>query len=576
MFSEINRPFRSRIVFFYIMVVVVLAVLFFRYWHIQVVHGSEYYQAATENTLREVIVPARRGRIRSADGYILADYQIAYNIMLDRNRLDSDRIPVLSDFLGMETSELKRRLRQYRHLPLYTAVPVLENLEFSAVSRFEARKKDYPELFVEIEPQRHYPYRELFAHSVGYIGEPTVDEARKLTTLQKVGRSGVEREYDDRLRGVDGIQRIVVDSRNRYIKTQQVRKPRNGREVRLSLLVELQQLVREAMGEFRGACIAMNPRDGRIYAMVSNPSFDPNVLTFRFQREGWADIRNCSGNPMLNRATQGRYPPGSTFKPVMALAALSHGVSRYKRYSCSGALEVGGRPFLCWLETGHGSLTLTDAIAHSCNVYFYQTGLNLGIRDILDTTAQFKLGERTGIDIPGENPGFVPDPEWKRMKTGNVWFPGDTVNLSIGQGYLLTTPIVVAAFTAAVATDGRLVRPHFLLDRSDRWLRGQVAAEPEDFKTVRVGMRRMVTIGTGVYLNALRMSIAGKTGTAQTVSGDSESGKELSWFTGFSPVEHAGLVVTVIAEKGGHGSDTAVPIAAKIFRFYRDNPEKFK
>ncbi len=576
MFSETNRAFRSRILFFYVAVVVVLAVLFFRYWYIQLVRGSEYYQAATENTLREVIVPARRGRIRSAHGEILADYQIAYNIMLDRNRLDRDRIPELAAFLGIEDQELKRRLRQYRHLPLYTAVPVLENLPFEAVSRFEARKKDYPELFVEIEPQRHYPYRELFAHCVGYIGEPTVEEARNLVTLQKVGKSGIEREYDEQLRGVDGIQRIVVDSRNRYIKTQQVRRPRNGREIRLSLLVPLQQLVQEAMGQYRGAVIVMNPRDGRIYAMVSNPSFDPNVLTFRFQREGWQEIRNRSGNPMLNRATQGRYPPGSTFKPVMALSALSHGVPRTKRYSCSGSLEVGGRPFLCWLETGHGSLTLVDAIAHSCNVYFYQTGLQLGIHNILETANQFKLGERTGIDIPGENPGFLPDPEWKRMKTGNAWFPGDTVNLSIGQGYLLTTPIEVASFTSAIATDGQLIRPHFLLNRSKNWVRGQVQIEPADFRIVRLGMRRMVTIGTGVYLNALNMKIAGKTGTAQTMSGDRESGKELSWFTGFTPVEDAGLVVTVIAEKGGHGSDTAVPIAAKIFRYYRDNREMFQ
>ncbi len=576
MFSETHRSFRSRILFFYIVVMMVFGVLFFRYWYLQVVQGSGFYTAATENTLREVVVPSRRGRILASGGEVLADYEIAYNIMLDRNRLQPRRIPELARFLDLEVDEFQRRLHNYRRLPLYKAVPIMENLTFESVAKFEARRKDYPELFVEVEPQRSYPYRDLFAHAVGYIGEPTVKEAQKLTTLQKVGKSGIERSYDNRLRGRDGIRRIVVDSKNHFVRTQQVREPVHGRDLVLSLVVPLQEHLRAAMGKYQGAAVVMNPHTGQIYAMVSNPSFDPNVLTFRFAREGWHEIRAMKGNPMMNRATQGRYPPGSTFKPVMALAALSHGHHPGTRYTCVGGLEVTDRTFMCWNKTGHGELALSDAIAHSCNVYFYQLGLKLGIERIGETAALFHMGERTGIDIPGENPGFFPDAAWKKMKTGNIWFPGDTVNLSIGQGYLLCTPLEIAAVTSAIAADGKLVVPHLLQDDGDRWVRGTADIEARHFKTVRRGMRRMVTIGTGVYLNELGMSIAGKTGTAQTMSGDADSGRELSWFTGFTPVENAELTVVVIAEKGGHGSDTAVPIAAETFRFFRDNRELFQ
>jgi len=576
MYSETYPVYRKRLITAYIIVLAAFSVLFLRYWYLQLVRGDELFAAATENTLREVSIPSRRGRILASGGEVLADYEIAYNIMLDRSRLQPDRIASIAAHLELSETELKRRLASFRSVPRYRPVPVLENLTFQQMAWMEAHRKEFPELFTEIEPQRHYPYADLFAHTVGYIGEPTVAEARKLETLQKVGKSGIEKQYDNQLRGRDGIRRIVVDSRNRYIRTQRVREPVHGQDVTLTLVVPLQELIRQSMGTYQGTVIAMNPDTGAIYALYSNPSFDPNILTFRFQRNRWREIRKLKGNPMLNRATQGRYPPGSTFKPIMALSGLSHGLSTRTRFHCGGALEVGDRPFLCWLKTGHGDLMLTDAIAHSCNVYFYQVGLKIGIQGILETARLFRIGERTGIDLPDENPGFLPDPEWKRLRTGNPWFPGDTVNMSIGQGYLLSTPMEVAAFTSAIATDGKLVAPHLLLDRNRDWPRGTVDMPASAFATVKRGMRRMVTIGTGVALNQLNMPIAGKTGTAQTMSGERGEGLELSWFTGFTPVRDPSLVVVVLAEKGGHGSDTAVPIAARVFAFYRDHRELFQ
>ncbi|MCK5879111.1 MAG: penicillin-binding protein 2 [Holophagae bacterium] len=576
MFSESHPAFRSRVYVFYVVVLGVFLTLFFRYWYLQVVRGTSYIQAATENTLREITIPSRRGWIFSKDGKILADYKVAYDIMLDRSSYQVSRSKAIADFLGLSQGELQDRINRYRKVPLYKPVPVLENLSFSEIVQLEARKKDYPEVFVELAPQRSYPFGGLFAHTVGYIGEPTVREARKLSTLQKVGKMGIEKTYDEILRGKDGTRRIVVDSSNHFIRTQLVREPRHGENLAVSLLCPLQELAMKSLGRYKGAIVVMSPRDGRIFAMVSAPTFDPNILTFRFRQKEWEALKVAVGNPMLNRATQGAYPPGSTFKPLVAMAGLNAGLTSRTRFTCTGGLEVGDRTFLCWNKEGHGSLSLTAAIAHSCNVYFYNVGLKIGIVKILPVAGKFRVGMKTGIDIPGERSGLLPTPEWKRKKTGRSWFPGDTMNTCIGQGYLLMTPVQAASMTASIANNGTLLIPHLINKTGKEWIRGKVDLPDRYFKTVKRGMRMMVTGGTGVALSGLGLPIAGKTGTAQTVSGVDRRALELSWFVGFAPVRDPEIVIAVIAEKGGHGTDTAVPIASKIFAFFRDNKEAFK
>ena len=576
MFSESHPVFRSRIQFFYVVVMGVFLMLFFRYWYLQIVQGPSYFQAATENTLREINIPSRRGRIYSKEGTILADYKVAYDIMLDRSSFHPDRLISIAGFLGVSPEELQHRIRRYKRVPLYKPVPVLENLSFDEIVRFEARKKDYPEVFVELAPQRFYPFGKLFAHTIGYIGEPTVKEAQNLVTLQKVGKMGIEKTYDSILRGKDGTRRIVVDSSNHFIRTQLVQEPIHGKDLSVSLILPLQKLAMNSLGKYQGAVVVMSPRDGRIFAMVSTPAFDPNVLTFRFREKEWETLKTAPGNPMLNRAIQGAYPPGSTFKPLVALAGLNAGLSPRTRFTCTGGLEVGGRTFLCWKKEGHGSLSLTGAIAHSCNVYFYHVGLQIGIDKLLPVAREFGIGTKTGIDIPGERKGLLPSPEWKRNKTGRPWFPGDTLNTCIGQGYLLITPLQAALLTASIANDGKLLTPHLINKTGEKWTRGKIDLPPGDFKAVKRGMRMMVTGGTGMALSGLGLPICGKTGTAQTVSGADRKALELSWFIGFAPVRNPEIAIAVIAEKGGHGTDTAVPIASKLFKFFIDNGEKFR
>lgn len=576
MFSESHPAFRSRVQFFYIVVMVVFLILFFRYWYLQVVLGASYYQAATENTLREVTIPSRRGRIYSKDGRILANYKVAYDIMLDRSTFRTSRLKAIAKFLELSSGELLERINRYKRVPLYKPVPVIENLSFSDIAPLEARKKGYPEVFVEIAPQRFYPFKGLFAHTVGYIGEPTVQEARNLPTLQKVGKMGIEKAYDETLRGKDGTRRIVVDSSNHFIRTKLIREPRHGKSLTLSLLFPLQQLAMKNLGKYQGAVVVMSPRDGRIFAMVSGPTFDPNILTFRFRQKEWEALKVAAGEPMLNRAIQGAYPPGSTFKPLVALSGLNAGLTPRTRFTCTGGLEVGGRTFLCWKKEGHGSLSLTGAIAHSCNVYFYNVGLKIGIDKLWPVAREFGVGMKSGIDIPGEKSGLLPTPEWKRRKTGRPWFPGDTLNTCIGQGYLLMTPLQLASVTSSIANNGILLTPHLINKSGKKWIRGKVDLPVRDFKAVKRGMRMVVTSGTGMALSELGLPIAGKTGTAQTVSGADKKALELSWFVAFAPVRDPEICIVVIAEKGGHGTDTAVPIASKILEFFRDNREMFK
>jgi len=575
MFSEKEKIFKIRILVFYFFVLAVFVVLFFRYWNLQVLNGAKYSKIAKENTLRVVTITSKRGKILAKQGEILADHKIGYSILLDRNQLKKHRISVLAKFLNYKDKEFKKILKKYRKIPLYNPIPVKANISFEEMSAFEARKKDFPELFIGINPYRYYPYGSLLAHIIGYTGEPTVKELRSIGSLQNVGKTGLEKQYDYLLRGKNGSKKIIVDSKGRFIDTKLIEKPINGTDIETTVILPLQKLIKKQMGKYLGATIVINVNDGRIYGMVSNPSYNPNLLTLKENPKAWKLISNSKNYPLINRVIQGRYSPGSIFKLVMMYSALDSGISMGKKYFCSGTFEQSGIVFRCWNTAGHGELNLPSAVAHSCNVYFYNLGLKLGIEKIIKTSKAFGLCDLTHIDIPGEKKGFLPTPAWKKKKTGYVWYPGDTVNTSIGQGYLLVTPIETAVLISTIASNGIKVVPHFLNSPGVLWKKQKLNLNEKYLKKVRYAMRKVVTSGTGISLNDLPIKVAGKTGTAQTISGDRNSGKENSWFAGFAPYKNPEITVVVIAEKGGHGSDTAAPIAAAIFNFYAKNKELF-
>ncbi len=575
MFGEKHSLIRFRIIFFYVTVITVFLVLFLRYWYLQTVKGDYYYKASKENTLRVISLVAKRGDIFSLDGEKVASYKPALNIMLDRNRFSKKRLKEIALFLKITPSELKKRIKKYRKIPRYVPVPIKENISYDFLSYFEARKADYPELFVDIEPLRYYPYGKLLAHVLGYIGEPSVKELKKIGEYTFIGKSGIEKEYDDILRGKNGIKRLIVDSGNRLKEEKVIKQPVDGANLTLSIILPLQKLIKEKLGDYKGCVIVNNVNTGEIYALYSNPSFDPNVFTSRFERKKLKELKKAKGNPLLNRAIRGRYSPGSIFKVAVSFASLEKGISPSTSFYCPGYFEYGNLEFKCWFKPGHGRLNMYGGIAHSCNVYFYNLGLKVGIKGIDSFCKKIKLCEKTGIDIPGEKKGLLPTPEWKRMKTGKPWYPGDTINLSIGQGYLLVTPIEVARFVSFIANGGKLVTPHFLKNPKRNFSIREIDVNPAHIKVVQKAMRMVVTGGTAVKLSFLKVKVAGKTGTAQTISGG--KGKENnSWFSGFAPYENPQICVTVIAERGGHSTDKAVPIAGEIFKFFDQNRELFQ
>ncbi|BBB32125.1 penicillin-binding protein 2 [Thermotomaculum hydrothermale] len=575
MYGEKHPLIKFRILFFYITVITVFSLLFVRYWYLQVVKGEYYYKASRENTLRVLPLIAKRGEIYAMSGEKIATYKPAFNIMLDRNRFNKKHIKKIAEFLKIDEKELRERIKKYSNIPRYISVAIKENVSIEFLSYFEARKADYPELFVDVEPLRFYPYRDLVAHVLGYIGEPTVQELKKIGEYTFIGKSGIEKEYDEILRGKNGIKRLIVDSGNRLKEEKIVTKPVDGKKLTLSLIIPLQELIKTQLRQYKGCVIVNNVNTGEIYALYSNPSFDPNVFSSRFERKKWKNLKKAKGNPLLNRAIRGRYSPGSIFKVAVALSALEKGISPKTTFFCPGYFKYKDLEFKCWFEPGHGKLNMIGGIAHSCNVYFYNLGLKVGVENIDSTCFKIELCEKTGIDIPGEKKGLLPTPEWKRMKIGQPWYPGDTINLSIGQGYLLVTPIEVARFVSMVANGGKLITPHFLVSPERKFEVKDLNINKNHILILKKAMRKVVTQGTAIKLSFLKIKVAGKTGTAQTISGG-EGKENNSWFSGFAPYENPQICVTVIAEKGGHSTDIAVPVAGKVFEFYAKNRELFK
>ncbi len=575
MYGERHPLIKFRIIFFYITVISLFTLLFVRYWYLQVLKGEYYYRASRENTLRVLPLISKRGEIFALSGEKIATYKPAFNIMLDRNRFKRKNIKKIAQFLKIDKKELRKRIRKYSSIPRYIPIAIKENVSLDFLSYFEARKSDYPELFVDIEPLRYYPYKDLVSHVLGYIGEPSVEELKRIGEYTFIGKAGIEKEYDDILRGKNGLKMLIVDSSNRLKEEKIVRKPVDGKSLKLSIILPLQQLIKDELKNYKGCVIVNNVNDGKIYALYSNPSFDPNVFSSRFERGKWKGLRRARGNPLLNRAIRGRYSPGSIFKIAVALSALEKGISPRTSYFCPGVFKYKNLEFKCWFEPGHGKLNMIGGIVHSCNVYFYNLGLKVGIEGIDSTCSKIELCEKTGIDIPGEKKGLLPTPEWKRIIAGQPWYPGDTINLSIGQGYLLVTPVEVARFISFIANGGKLITPHFLVSPEVNFQVKDVNVNPEYLKMLRKAMRQVVTKGTAIKLSFLNIKVAGKTGTAQTISGG-EGKENNSWFSGFAPYDNPEICVTVIAERGGHSTDIAVPIAGKIFEFYKNNTELFQ
>ena len=570
---------RSQIVF--ILVEILFFFTVFYYWKIQVPDYKKYWNQSEANRTREAVIPAARAVLTDRSGsVILADNVASFraSIIRENTKNYDESCRNISRLLDLDESVIKQRLEKYKSLPLYKPIVVKDNLTPEEVARIEARKMDLPELVIETEPKRFYPFGKLAAHLIGYMQELTPDELRTSSNDRKpgdmAGKTGLESFYDARLAGVDGKIVEVVDSLGRKRDELDRIEPKQNPKLELALDYDIQAKAEELLEGKDGAVVVLDAKSGGIIAMASNPTFDPNKFVNRFTPEEWTALAKNTDTPLINRAIQGQYSPGSIFKLVMASGALDSGtIIDQTSFFCGGTIQIYNRPFHCWFEPGHGSVNLYEAIRQSCNIYFYNLGRMMDINVIAKYAEEMGLGRKTGIDMPGEKEGLVPSTEWKRRSLGAAWLPGETISVAIGQGPLQVTPIQIAAMTALIARRGVKVHPHALLDAPAP--ADSVKISPAIFEKVIEGMWRSANLGgTGQAAKVDKFDVCSKTGSTQTISREtaerlSIQKKTHSWFTGFAPRNDPRVVVTVLVEFGGMGGETAGPIAGKIFQLYK-------
>lgn len=584
---------RSKKIFIFIQVLTVFLLL--NFWKIQVLDHKKYWEKSEANRMREIVLPSQRGLIKDRGETILADNKASFKVSIIReNCEDYDKsCRKISRLLKIEEDVLKERIKRYESFPVFKPIVIKENLSFEEVAVIEARKLEFPELFLQAEPKRFYPFGSLAAHALGYIQELSGEEIKNGLYQQRrlgdlIGKTGVEKVYEATLVGTDGEALEIVDSMGRSKGEIAKREPEKGQNIILTLDYALQEKAEELLEGREGAVVMMDPQTGEILALASYPTFDHNKFIDRFTPEEWFDLVNSPEFPLENRAIRGQYAPGSIFKLVIDLGALELGlVDEETTFTCKGEIEIYNEPFTCWVEKGHGEMNLIQGIRNSCNIYHYQVGKKMGIDEISRYAKMLGFGAKTGIDLPGEKTGLVPDPQWKREVRKERWQPGETISVSIGQGPLMVTPLQVALYTSIIANRGRKVTPHLLNSQSLAGKRvfserDAVDIELSTFETVIQGMWEVVNKGgTGWAANVKGFDICGKTGSTQLISTEKDKEKKVeeeeeeeetkthSWFTGFAPRDNPKIVVTVIIEYGGMGGATAAPLARKLFNSYR-------
>ncbi len=553
-------------------------------WYLQVLEGGRFLDASEKNRIRVRPIAAPRGILLDRHGTPLVDNRPAFTLSLIPRELPREvavrdavlgRVAALLRIPYQELQDAVARVQADSLLP----VRVRRGLTLEDVAKVEEWKLELPGVIAEVEPQRVYPTSRFAAHLLGYVREASDEQLRqgRYRRGEMVGQSGLERLLDEYLRGKDGGERIEVDAMGRPVRLIQQSEPRPGAQVVTTLDRRIQEAAEQAMEGHAGAVVVMDPRSGDVLAMVSTPAFEIDRFTGTIDRGAWLRVVQDPGFPLLNRATQSQYAPASVFKILVAAAGLQEGtLTPGDRVHCDGEFHLGGRTFLDWKEGGHGTVDTYRAIAQSCNVFFYQAGLKVGGATIARYARAFGFGRSTGIELGSEKHGFIPQPlsGWERRG----WPAGETVNMSIGQGAVLVTPMQVARFMAAVANGGVLWRPR-LVQRVERpekgvvysdagQVNGHVDLSPIVWEFLRRSLWAVVNDGgTGAAARIPGLEIAGKTGTAQTIAKSKASlGQDHAWFAAFAPVHDPEVVVVVLVERGGKGGEVAAPIARRLLQ----------
>ena len=589
--QDTNRQLiQQRLSRFRIPIMLVFLIFGARLWQLQIIQGDDYAQKAERNRVRRILLVAPRGAILDRNGKPLVENRPSFDILLYRedmkDREASERFII--ERLGVPRESLERQLARNKNTPRYRPITIKEDVGMEDISVVETFRLQHPEIRLGREPRRLYNKEKLAAHLLGYMGEISEKELKsgefpRAVSGSLVGRSGVEKIYNHILTGQDGAKQVLVNSLGREVGVTDEISAKTGNDIKLSIDFDLQNVAEQELKDRVGVVIAMDPRNGEILTMANAPAFDPNAFSPRISGKEWKELINNPDKPLQNRAIQNSYPPGSIFKIIMASAGLQSGaLDDNPAVFCSGGAEYYGRVFHCASKTGHGSLRLEQAIAASCNIFFYELGNKLGITKIAEHAMSLGLGARTGIDLPEERSGVMPSQEWSKRVRKTSWYAGETISVAIGQGAVSTTPIQMLRAISAIATGGNLTTPHVFLgiQTSDgktiqniEWQVTQLPLKDEHVRRIREGMWQSVNNGTGRNAKVAGIDICGKTGTVQVVSRENlqrvkSNTDNHSWFAGFAERDNPEIAVVVFVEHGGSGGAVAAPIAGKIFKAY--------
>jgi penicillin-binding protein 2 len=580
-------------------IIALLGMLVLRAWYLQVVAGDTYRELAETNRVRTVSVLPQRGLIFDRHGRLLVNNTpgfTAYVVAEDAPEPLDPLLDRLASYLDLSEEEIRTRMAERKGAGSYTAIPVKSHLTLKEVALIEAHRFELPGVRIEVEAQRNYPYGPFASHLLGYVSEVSAaqrstDDFAGLPLGIQVGQAGVELAYDSVLRGLPGEKGIEVNALGHERQVVHQAPATQGDDLYLTIDADVQAAAEESLAGKAGVVVALDPTNGDVLAMVSHPDVDPNTLSGGLTASRWNELLEDPGRPLNNRAVHGQYPPGSTFKIVVAAAALERrAVTAHTQKVCTGGKFFGNRTFRDWKAGGHGIVDLHRALVESCDVYFYEVGDQLGVDAIAEFARAFGLGEPTGIRLASEKKGLIPSTEWKLANRREPWYPGETLSVAIGQGYVSATPLQLAVMIGTVATGGDRYRPRYVrevrhrdgsITAADTLKDEHVAISPKTFAVLREALKGVVleTSGTGRAARSELADIAGKTGTAQVVSmaKGSRSPKiahleDHAWFVAFAPAEAPRIAVTVLVEHGGHGGSAAAPIAKRVIETYLGGP----
>lgn len=591
--------YRQRLSGTLICVLAFFLILLARLYYLQVVKGAEFRRLSENNCVRLQSIPPPRGLIFDRNGVLVVDNRPSFNvsIVLEHAKNPKRAVLKLAEFLKVAPDTLLAKLDEARGWPSFKPIVLRRDLSRDAVAVIEAHKLDLPGIVITVEPMRHYVEGEAVSHLIGYLSEISEEELKSGHFPDNrigdfIGKFGVEKAYESYFHGKRGRRQVQVNALGQVTSILKTVEAVPGKNIYLTLDIELQRKTEEILAGKVGAAVAMDSFNGHILAMASSPRFDPNAFVEGMTHEAWNKLATNEFRPMENKAIQGQYPPGSTYKILTAIAGLEERVvTENTRYYCPGHYRYGNRTYRCWKRGGHGFVNVIDALAQSCDVFFFQVGEKLGVDRLARYAGACGLGGPMGINLDKEAPGLVPTSQWKLKQIGVPWRGGETLSVAIGQGFNLVTPIQMVSLVAAVANGGTLHKPLVVKQIEDvdgslvkvgmQEPSGRLPASDKTLQLMRRGLVDAVNkrSGTGWIARVPGVHVAGKTGTAQVIRMEHDQKKKSleatpyrfrdhAWFVAFAPAEQPEIAVAVLIEHGGHGARVAAPIAREMIRTY--------